>query len=211
MVTNRLDIVFEDKDVLVVSKPTNLLSVSTLKEKERTLFHLCSSYVKKQNKNNKIFIVHRLDKDTSGVMIFAKNIAVKEELQKQFELGLAKRYYYALVSPKVQNAEMTIVNYLHIDKFGNVFLSSSKDRSAKKAITKYKVKEERNDSSLLDIEILTGKKNQIRIGLSSISSPVVGDKKYSGMKFKRLCLHSYKLDLSSYKEEYVFESYKNMF
>ena len=123
MVTNRLDIVFEDKDVLVVSKPTNLLSVSTLKEKEKTLFHLCSSYVKKQNKNNKIFIVHRLDKDTSGVMIFAKNIAVKEELQKQFELGLAKRYYYALVSPKVQNVEMTSCLLLKIDLLRKLLLN----------------------------------------------------------------------------------------
>lgn len=209
MLKYKLDIVYQDKEVIVINKPSNLLTIATSNSKENNLYHYVSMYLKTQNKNNKVFIVHRLDKQTSGLIIFAKSYEVKLKLQHLFEEGKVIRKYSAITKNKPLKEEDTITNYLKIDKFGNVFISSKNDKYAKKAITRYKVVEKVNKGFLLDIEILTGRKNQIRIALANIDCPIIGDSKYSTSKSKIMYLKSYFLDLSSYNKGYLFKINSN--
>jgi len=199
---NKLNIVYEDKDIIVINKPHNLLTIATNKEKNKTLYHYLLEYEK--SKNTKIFIVHRLDKLTSGLIIFAKSYQVKQKLQKIFELGDLTRQYILLTKNKLNSNEGTIINYLKIDKFGNVFISNSKDKYAKKAITKYKFLTQTKIGYKYQITILTGRKNQIRIAFANLGSPIIGDTKYS-KKNNRLYLQANYLDLSKYKPNYIFK------
>ena len=151
-------------------------------------------YLKKKNKNNRIFIIHRLDKDTSGIIMFAKNERAKHLYQDNWNDIVKKRCYYAVIDGKMQNKEGTIKSYLKEN--GNM-VYSVKDRSGKLAITEYKVLKERKNISLLDINLKTGRKNQIRVHMKENKTPILGDLKY-GEKSKlinRLALHAYKLEL----------------
>ena len=188
--SNTLDIIYEDNDILVVNKPYNLLTISTEKEKNKTLYNMVSSYVKEKNKSNKIFIIHRLDKDTSGIVMFAKSEKVKNMYQDSWNEIVKNRCYYAIVNGIVKEKEKTIKSYLKEDK--NYMVHSSKD--GKLAITHYKVIKDKDNLSLLDINILTGRKNQIRVHMKENNTPVLGDSKY-GIKDKRMYLHAYKLEL----------------
>jgi len=190
----KLDILFEDKYIIVINKPSNLLTIGTNKEKEKTLYRKVSDYVKKQHKSNKIFIIHRLDKDTSGIIVFAKNQDIKRILQRDWEK--TKRKYVALVEGKVTE-EKTIKNWLRETKTLYTY-SSNKTNDGKLAITKYKPIKSSKEYSLLDIEILTGRKNQIRVHMHDISHPIVGDKKYGSIKnpIRRMCLHANYLEFT---------------
>ena len=110
MKKNKLDIIYEDKSIIVVNKPSHLLTISTDNEKEKTLFHQVLMYEKKKNKNNKIFIVHRLDKDTSGLVLFAKDEKIKYRLQNNWDKEV-KRGYIAIVNGKTKEKE-TLKSYL---------------------------------------------------------------------------------------------------
>lgn len=186
----RLNIIYEDKYIIVVEKPAKLLTVSTEKEKNRTLFHQLYEYVKKKNKNNKIFIVHRLDKDTSGLLIFAKDEITKRRLQDNWNDLVIVRGYIALVEGKVNN-DGEVISYLKETKTLLTYSSNDK-KNGKKAITKYKVLKSNNNYSLLYINILTGRKNQIRVHMNDINHPIVGDKKYGAKTnpIGRLGLHA---------------------
>ena len=189
-----LDIIYEDKDIIVINKPSGLLTVATEKEKNKTAYHLVMEYLKKKNKNNRIFIIHRLDKDTSGIIMFAKNERAKHLYQDNWNDIVKKRCYYAVIDGKMENKEGTIKSYLKEN--GNM-VYSVKDRSGKLAITEYKVLKERKNISLLDINLKTGRKNQIRVHMKENKTPILGDLKY-GEKSKlinRLALHAYKLEL----------------
>ena len=168
----KLKIIYEDKYLIVIDKPHNLLTIATEKEKENTLYHEVLMYEQKKHKSNKIFIVHRLDKETSGLVLFAKSIKIKELLQNNWKN--VKRYYVALVSGKV-NKTGEIKSYLKETK--TLLTYSSKDKTGKLAITKYKPIEITDKYSLLEIQILTGRKNQIRVHMQDIGHPIVGDKK----------------------------------
>lgn len=187
---DRLDIIYEDKNILVVNKPSHLLTISTKNEKERTLFHKVYLYCNK--KNQKVFIVHRLDKDTSGLIVFAKNEKVKNILQKNWDD--VKREYIAIVDGIVENKEKTLKNYLAETKTLMTYVTDSKN--GKLALTHYRKVRANKLYTLLDIEILTGRKNQIRVQLNEIGHPILGDKKYGNGKdpIRRLCLHAYKLE-----------------
>ena len=189
-----IKIIYEDKDIIVVDKPYNLLTISN--GKEISLYNLVSDYVKKNNKNNKIFIVHRLDKDTSGLIVFAKNIKIKNYLQNNWDK--VERRYKALVSGVTKESDI-LKNYLKENKNHYVYVSNN----GVLAITEYKKIKEINNNSLLDINIKTGKKNQIRVQLSNIGHPILGDKKYGTNNYKRLCLHAYKLVL--FDKEFISE------
>ncbi len=189
-----IKIIYEDKDIIVVDKPYNLLTISN--GKEISLYNLVSDYVKKNNKKNKIFIVHRLDKDTSGLIVFAKNIKTKNYLQNNWDK--VERRYLALVSG-ITKESGTLKNYLKENKNHFVYVSNT----GALAITEYKKIKEINNNSLLDINIKTGKKNQIRVQLSHIGHPILGDKKYGINNYKRLCLHAYKLVL--FDKEFISE------
>lgn len=200
-------ILYEDQNIIVVDKPSGLLTVSTEQEKEHTLYHYVREYVKSKNKNTNIFIIHRLDKETSGIIILAKNEKTKKIFQNSWDEIAIERKYIAVVEGKVKDSKKTLINNLKENKANMVYIS----KEGKQAITKYKVIKENNNCSLLDIEIKTGRKNQIRVQLANINHPVVGDKKYNNnnkTKEKRLYLHAYKLKIYNklLRKEQTFES-----
>lgn len=182
----KLDILYEDKYIIIVNKPAGLLTVSTNKEKERTLFHYVYEYLKNKNKNNKVFIVHRLDKDTSGIVMFAKDTDTKFYLQRNWDK--VKRGYVALVHGSVKSKDV-LKNYLMETK--TLITYSVKDSFGKLAILEYEKVLENDKYSLVSIDLKTGRKNQIRVQFSDINHPIVGDYKY-GKKdgIRRLCLHA---------------------
>ena len=204
----KLDIIYEDKDLIVVNKPSGLLTISTEKEKVNTLFHKVLIYEKKKNKNNKIFIVHRLDKDTSGLVIFAKNMNIKNKLQNDWDNLVKLREYTAIVEGIPEEKEKTIKSWLKETKTLMTY-SSSREGDGLLAITKYKVIASRNKLSLLKIEIKTGRKNQIRVHMKDIGHPIIGDKKYSSKRnpIRRLGLHANRLIIMNpiTKKELTFE------
>lgn len=202
----KLDIIYEDKDILVVNKPSGILTISTPKEKEKTLFHEASNHVKKSNPKAKIFIVHRLDKDTSGIVMFAKNKTIKYLYQNNWNDIVLQRRYIAVVNGVLENKKGIIKSYLKENNALFVYSSNDK-KNGKLAITKYKVIKENKKYSMLDIEIKTGRKNQIRVHMSDINHSILGDKKYSNIKspFNRLMLHAYKLVLINPKNNKEIE------
>ena len=192
-ISNRIKdivVIYEDKDFIVVNKPAHMLSIATSKEKQKTLYHLVREHVKKQNKNDKIFIVHRLDKDTSGIVLFAKNERIKNKLQEDWN-KLVERKYLAVVEGKVDKKQDTITSYLQEDSTLRVYSSSK----GKFASTFYRTLKVSRKYSLLEIKINTGRKNQIRVHLSDIGHPIIGDKKYGAKTnpIKRLGLHAYSI------------------
>jgi len=187
-----IDIVYEDENYLVVNKPGGMLTISTEKESNRTLYHFVREYIKEKGKRNKIFIVHRLDRETSGLVVFAKNEDLKRKLQENWEKVAIMRKYVAVVSGILEKKEDKLIHYLKENTQNRVFVS--KDSSGKKAITNYKVMRE-NKNSLLEIEIKTGRKNQIRVQLAEIGHSIIGDNKYGTIKAKRLYLHAMELVL----------------
>ncbi|MBR6948959.1 MAG: RluA family pseudouridine synthase [Bacilli bacterium] len=201
------DIVFEDDNIIVVNKPSGLLTISTSKEKERTLFHIVREYLVSKDKNSRVFIVHRLDKDTSGIVILAKNEKIKKQLQDNWNEYVSLREYVAIVHGHLKNKNDRIVQMLSETKTNLVYVSKKDD--AKEAITNYKVIKENEDYSLVNINIETGRKNQIRVAFSSLGNPILGDKKYSNIKDNqnRLYLHANRLKIyyPIIKKDILFE------
>ncbi len=180
-----LDIIYEDKEFIAINKPSGLLTISTEKEKEKTLYHKVREYL--HQKNEKVFILHRLDKDTSGIIVFCKNDKLKEKMQENWNSIVLKRYYMAIVKGHLEKKSGVIKNYLREYK-NEVVVANEKD--GKLAITNYKVLKQNESFSLVDIDLKTGRKNQIRVQFSNINHPVIGDVKY-GSKDDRLYLHAY--------------------
>lgn len=200
----KLDIIYEDKEILVVNKPSKLLTISDGKS-DNTLYRMAREYVKKQHKSNKIFIVHRLDRDTSGVVLFAKNDALKKYLQDNWNI-ITKRKYLGIVEGYIENNKGIIKEHLLEDKTHRVYASHKE--IGEYAETHYKVLNKKFKCSLVDIEIKTGKKNQIRVGFSNLGHPIIGDKKYGSKNnsMKRLGLHSYALEINIKGKNYMFEA-----
>ena len=191
-----LDIIYEDKEVIVVNKPTSLLTISTEKEKTKTLYHKVRLYL--NNKNEKVFIVHRLDKDTSGLVIFAKNIKTKTILQKEFEEGNVIRYYEAVVKEKLDsNYNKFIKQYLYYNKSCGLSFITNNKKIGKLSLTKIKYNSLINDNTVLDIEILTGRQNQIRVALESLNLTLIGDKKYALDSSSYMHLNAYYLNFNN--------------
>ena len=184
----KLDILYEDKFLIIINKPSNLLTISTAKEKERTLFHYVYDYLKKKNKRNKVFIVHRLDKDTSGIIMFAKDESTKFYMQENW--NKVKRNYVAVVNGKIENKKGVIKNYLMETKTHLTY--SVNDKNGKLAITEYEKILENKKYTMLSLTLKTGRKNQIRVGLAEMGNPIVGDKKYGIKKdpIRRMALHA---------------------
>ena len=152
-------------------------------------------YVQQKDKHNRIFVVHRLDKETSGILMFAKNEKIKELLQNNWNEIVKKRGYYAIVDGILEKKEGHIENYLRENKLNLMYVTKEKKNSYK-CITDYKVVKEGNNYSLLDVHIFTGRKNQIRVTLGSLGHYVLGDDKYGEPPnpLKRLCLDAYELE-----------------
>ena len=200
-----ISILYEDSDIIVVDKPHSMLVVSSLKKDEVTLYNLVSDYVKRSNRKNKIFIVHRLDYETSGVIVFAKTEKIKNLLQDNWNSLVINRKYVAIVEGKVKESG-TIKSYLKENKNHYVYSSNN----GKLAITNYKRIKEDSKYSWVDIDIKTGRKNQIRVHFKELGNSIVGDKKYGHVnkEYNRLCLHAYELSLINplNNEKMVFKS-----
>lgn len=187
MKKDKLTILYEDKYLIIVDKPAGLLSISTTKERTNTLFHKVIDYEKHKNKHNKVFIVHRLDRETSGLILLAKDEKTKFILQNNWDQ--VKRKYVAVVEGIV-TGEGTLTNYLNEDASHLVHESDAKH--GKLAITNYQSLKHTNKYSLLEITLETGRKNQIRVQLKLNNTPITGDKKYQAKKnpIGRLALHA---------------------
>ncbi|MCK4412391.1 MAG: RluA family pseudouridine synthase [Candidatus Eisenbacteria sp.] len=188
-----LTILYEDRDILVVDKASGLLTVSTDKVKENTAYYLLTKYVRKGNQKSRhrVFIVHRLDRDTSGTTVFAKTLDAKRYLQEEWQQF--QKTYYAVVHGKLPETQGIIASYLAENRAHKMYSVDDPARG-KLARTGYRVLREARTYSLLEIDLLTGRKNQIRVHLADQGCPVVGDRKYGGKGkgkgIKRLALHA---------------------
>jgi tRNA pseudouridine32 synthase/23S rRNA pseudouridine746 synthase/23S rRNA pseudouridine1911/1915/1917 synthase len=186
-----VELLYEDDDILVVNKPCGLLTMGTDRDKTRTAHTILNDYVRKGNSKsrNRIYIVHRLDRETSGVLIFAKSEKAKLILQEQWKSS-EKKYLtvvYGALAPK----EGMISSYLAENSAYSVY-STPDSAKGKLSHTSYKVLKEAKGLSLLEIHLLTGRKHQIRVHLSEKGHPVVGDKRYgkAGDGYNCLALHA---------------------
>jgi len=186
-----LEILYEDDDIIVVDKPAGLLTVGTETNKTKTAYYILTDYVRKGNpkSKNRIFIVHRLDQWTSGVLIFAKSEEIKMRLQEQWK-DIQKKYI-AVVHGRLSQKEGIISSYLAENKAFVVY--STKDPAkGKLSHTAYKVLKETKHFSLIEVNLLTGRKNQIRVHFADLCHPLAGDRKYGNADdgLKRLALHA---------------------
>lgn len=198
-----LKILYEDKNIIVIEKESGMLSIATESEGSKTAYKLVMDYLKSINKNNKVFVVHRLDKDTSGVLLFAKNSNMKNLLQKDWE-KIVTRKYVGIVEGKIEKISDTIKSLLNENDEHYVY----SDKTGKKAITQYNRTKYNDKYSMLDIIIYTGRKNQIRVHMKDIGHPIIGDSKYGNSKspIKRLGLHANCLEIFIEGKKYKFES-----
>ena len=182
-------IVYEDEHFLAIDKPAGLLSVQSDKETECAYGYVLA-YLSEKDKNARPFILHRIDKETSGVLVFAKDIKIHSMLKMHWNELVSLREYYAVVEGVLEQKSGTIVSYLKENK--NNLVYATNDPTGQKAITHYEVVEENDEYSLLKVKIDTGRKNQIRVQLKSKGYGVVGDDKYGSTKnpLARLGLHA---------------------
>jgi 23S rRNA pseudouridine1911/1915/1917 synthase len=189
-----IKVVYDDDAVIVIEKPAGLLTIASETEKTKTAYYQLNEYLRERSPGagERIFIVHRLDRDTSGLMVFAKNEAVKRQLQGNWK-DVEKRYY-AIVEGTPAKKEGEIISRLSETKALRVYSDKHSDE-AKLSKTKYRVLKQCPEYALLDILLETGRKNQIRVHLADIGHPVAGDKKYGARTdpFRRLGLHAYLL------------------
>ncbi len=187
-------VVHEDNDLIIVNKNAGILTMATAKEKRNTVYSMLSDYVKVQNKDNKIFIVHRLDRETSGLMMFAKNEKMQKLLQESWKKTISERAYLAVIDGKLEQPEGTVKSYLFESSVFIVY-SSQNPEKGQLAITHYSTLKSNDRYSLLKMNLDTGRKNQIRVHLKDLNHPIVGDKKYGSTSnpIGRLGLHAWVL------------------
>lgn len=193
---NNLDIIYEDSDLIVINKVSGLLTIANAKEKEKTAYHMVREYLNNKKKGSKVFIVHRLDKDTSGIVMFAKNPNIQKLLQDNWEKQVLCREYIAIVEGVLDKSCDTIKTYLK-ENSTNLVYSTNDTVSGKLAITSYKVLKENKRYSLLQVNLKTGRKNQIRVHMSELGHRIIGDKKYGSKvnPINRLGLHASYLEV----------------
>ena len=200
-----LDIIYEDDNIIVVNKPSKLLTISNKNEKENTLYRMVSDYLRKEKK--KVFVIHRLDYDTSGVIMFAKNKEVQELYQSKWN-ELAKIREYTAVVEGITNNNGHIESYLKQTK--TLLVYSSKNKDGYFAATDYEKIMNNNKYSMLKIHISTGRRNQIRCHMHDINHPILGDSRYNSRynPIDRLALHANKLVITDpiSKKELTFVS-----
>ena len=193
---SNLPIIFENDEIIVINKPSGLLSIASDKEKGSTAYRMLTDYVQQKDKHNRIYVVHRLDEDTSGVLMVAKSEKLRDALQAKWNELVSYRGYYAIVDGKLNKKSGTLTSYLKKNA-QNMMYSSKKEGDGQYAVTHYKVVQENDLYSFLDVHIDSGRKNQIRVHLGDIGHNVIGDDKYGNPTnpIKRLGLHAYELVL----------------
>lgn len=205
----RLDIIYEDNDFIVINKPAGLLAVESDKEKTNTAYKQVLSYMQSEDKNLRAFQVHRIDKETSGVLLFTKTNELREQLKKNWNKLVVTRGYYAIIYGQLEKKKDTIVSYLK-ETSTHVMYDSKKEGEGLKAITHYNVLKESSKFSLLDVKIDSGRKNQIRVVFSTNNTPIIGDEKYGNgiSPIKRMGLHAYILEIinPNNNKKYIFKA-----
>lgn len=189
-----LKIVYEDAYLIVIDKREGVLSIATERQKERTAYSILTEYVQRSARQHRIFIVHRLDKDTSGLMVFAKDEKTKRTLQDNWEHIVTDRRYVAVLSGELEKESGTVTSWLKDNKV-YVTYSSMSNNGGDKAITHYKTIKKNQHYTLVELELETGRKNQIRVHMQDLQHPVIGDVKYGNgdNPIGRLALHAFKL------------------
>ena len=197
-VDSRIRIIYEDSWLIVIDKKHGLPTMSTGRENEATAYNILSGYVRESTRGGRIFIVHRLDRDTSGLLVFAKDEMTKRLLQENWNRSVRERKYTGVAEGIFDKKEGHLVSWLTENPKSLKMKSSSTDNGGKKAITHYKVLNQKNGLSLIEITIDTGRKNQIRVQFSSIGHPIAGDRKYGALTdpFGRLALHASSLSFT---------------
>ena len=190
----KLDIIYEDDELIAINKPSGLLSIESDSEKNNTAYRLLSEHVAKKDKKARIFVVHRIDKDTSGVLVVAKNEKIKNALQHKWQDIVKKRQYIAICEGVFKEKQGTVKSYLKENM--NHLMYSTNDKSGQYSVTHYKVLKQNSKYSMVDVCIDSGRKNQIRVHMGDLNHKVVGDEKYGPVSnpINRLGLHAYVLE-----------------
>lgn len=186
-----LTIIYEDKDIIVVDKESGLLSIAAGNELKETAFNIINQYLKAKNAQSRAYVMFRLDRETSGLMVYVKSPELQEDLQKQWILKPLKRGFITIAEGRVDPAKGTIVSWLTENKNFQMFANST-DNGGQKAVMHYETIKSNNRLSLLSLDMETARKNQARVQLQSIGHPIVGDKKYGSKisSLRRIALHA---------------------
>lgn len=189
-------ILYEDDGLLVIDKPAGLLTVAAGIQRDRTAWRLTADFLRGRDERSRLFLVHRLDRDTSGVLLFSKDQALRDTLQENWNALVKRRRYVAITEGETLPDHGVCRSQLTENAAHRVY--SIKGGQGKQAVTRYRVLRHRNGYSLLDVEIETGRKNQIRAHLSELGCPVAGDEKYGSERdpLGRLALHAVELALT---------------
>ena len=191
-IDRRLKIVYEDRWLIVADKTNGLPAISTGKENEVTAYSILYDYVRSSGDGGRIFIVHRLDRDTSGIMVFAKDESTKRLLQENWNEAVTERTYTGVAEGRLPETDGEIVSWLKENPKSLKMSAVPYDNGGKKAVTAYHLAGFRKGLSLVEITLETGRKNQIRVQFAAIGHPIAGDKKYGAQTnpFGRLALHA---------------------
>jgi len=191
----RLEVIYEDDSIVVINKPAGLLTMATAKEKARTAYAILRAHLNNKKRPEKVFIVHRLDREASGLVVFAKTPQSKERLQDQFKDHSAGRRYVSVVEGRIQEDAFTVRSYLAENAAYRVY-STRNQKTGKHAVTHVKVLRRTSRASFVEVELETGRKHQIRVHLAERGHPIVGDSAYgsSSNPIRRLALHAVQLD-----------------
>lgn len=190
----QVKILYEDKWMVVISKASGLLSVANANVREKNAFEIVRDYVRHDDPDAELFVCHRLDQYTSGILVFSKDKEMMLELRANWDYYVKERKYMCVTENIPEHVEDTIESLLMQNDRMQVFSTSNEDKG-RLAITHYKVIQSRGRYALLDVEIFTGKKNQIRVHMSEMGCPIAGDTKYGAQTnpMRRLMLHNYRL------------------
>ncbi|MFI3262445.1 MAG: RluA family pseudouridine synthase [Rikenellaceae bacterium] len=189
-----LRIVFEDDHLIIIDKKNGLLSMATDRERQKTAYYILSEYLKSKERNQRVFIVHRLDRETSGLMVFAKSKEIQHQLQQNWNDIVLERKYVAVV--KGEPKEKSGVYSSYLAENSKFYVYSTKDHEeGELAVTHYEVLKQGAGNSLVELELETGKKNQIRVHMKDMGCSIIGDRKYDGIvsPIGRIALHARKI------------------
>jgi 23S rRNA pseudouridine1911/1915/1917 synthase len=191
-------IIYEDDELLVIDKPSGLLTIASDNEKLVTAYRVMTDYVRLKDIYARLYVVHRIDRDTSGILMFCKNEGLRDTMQTQWNDLVTKRGYYAIVDGIPKEPKKTIRTWLHQTSTQLMYSRDYEDDEGQEAITHYQLKKALPKHAFLDVRIDTGRKNQIRVHLKELGHTVIGDDKYRALSnpIKRLGLHAYALEFT---------------
>lgn len=187
-----LKIVYEDDDIIVVDKAYGVLSTSAGRNTTGTVYSIMRDYVKQNNEKARVFVVHRLDRDTSGLMILARSQKAREKMVENWSNIVSRRLYVAVAEGLMEKVSGTVRNFLVDDENNYEVHETDDSKLGQLAVTKYATLERGQRNSLVELEMRTGRKNQIRVHMRGLGHPVSGDRKYGGHSnpIRRLALHA---------------------